>query len=192
MDEDYIVFNREKLKAVVHYVCAQCEPHELGNVKLHKILYFSDMLHFMATNKPLTGADYLKQQFGPVARHLSAILAELVREKKLQINQRDYFGFKKSDYISIGSQAAASLSNSETDLLNEVIDFVCARTAKEISELNHDMAWRLADIGERIPYAAVLGMEPVTITQADVEFAVAEAERLRPLMEADRHALAVR
>jgi uncharacterized phage-associated protein len=192
MDEDYIVFNREKLKSVVHYVCSQCEPHELGNVKLHKILYFADMLHFMATDKPLTGVDYLKQQFGPVARHLSSILAELVREKKLQINERDYFGFKKKDYIAVKSQAATPLSNSEINLLNEVIDFVCARTAKEISELSHDIAWRLADIGERIPYAAVLGMEPVAITQEDVEFAVAEAERLRPMMEADRHARAVR
>lgn len=43
-----------KLKDVVHYVCAQCNQDELGNVKLHKILYFADMLHYLSLRKPLT------------------------------------------------------------------------------------------------------------------------------------------
>jgi hypothetical protein len=58
----------QKLKDVVHYICAQCRQDELGNVKLHKILYFADMLHFLGSNRPLTGVEYQKQSFGPVAR----------------------------------------------------------------------------------------------------------------------------
>ena len=64
MDESYITFDEDKFSKVVHSVCSKCEPDRLGNVKLHKILYFADMLNFAASGTPRTGADYVKQRFG--------------------------------------------------------------------------------------------------------------------------------
>ena len=37
-------YDRGKLKSVVLYTCAKCEPSRLGAVKLHKVLYFADMI----------------------------------------------------------------------------------------------------------------------------------------------------
>jgi uncharacterized phage-associated protein len=183
MDEDYITFDRAKFKAVVHFVCDRCEPSQLGNVKLHKILYFADMMKFAGSGEPLTGADYVKQQFGPVARHLTAALVELSNENKIKIENVDYFGFTKKQYTSLDTHG--DLSNSEIDLLTEVIDFVCNRTAREINELSHDKAWHTAKMGQRIPYAAALGLEPVEITEEDLVAATMEARRLRPMIEAE-------
>lgn len=183
MEESYIKFNRGKLRDVVLYVCGNCDPSELGNVKLHKILYFSDMLMFMHSGKPLTGDDYIKQQFGPVARHLTSVVNELTSLGALKVENRTYFGFEKKSYSALSKPAATALGNDEIEILNDVIDFVCARSAREISELSHDTAWRTADMGERIPYSAVYGLQPAEITDEDRTAAVSEARRIRPMIE---------
>jgi uncharacterized phage-associated protein len=175
--------DRDKLIEVVHYICANCSPEELGNVKLHKILYFSDMLHFLSTGEPLTGVEYQKQQFGPTARHLSWAVDKLVAHGKLKIERRDYFGHMKTDYIVLQQPRPGALSNHAVQILNDVIAFVCSRSAKEISELSHDAAWQAAEIGEVIPYDAALGLLPCAITDADVTAAISEAHRVAPLIE---------
>ncbi len=175
--------DREKLIEVVHYVCASCSPEELGSVKLHKILYFSDMLHFLSTGEPLTGVEYQKQQFGPTARHLSWAVDRLAAQGKLRIEQRDYFGLSKTDYIAIQQPRPGALSNHAIQILNDVIAFVCSRSAKEISELSHDAAWQAAEIGEVIPYHAAMGLLPCAVTDSDVAAAVAEARRVAPIIE---------
>jgi uncharacterized phage-associated protein len=181
-------FDRAKFKHVVHYVCANCSPEELGNVKLHKVLYFADMLTYMATLRPLTGVEYQKQKFGPVAKHLSWAVNELCKDGALKVHKRSYYGFSKVDYIAIQQPSPGKLTNSEVSLLNDVIDFVCARSAKEISELSHDAAWHKAHLGETIPYDAVFGLEPVAVTESDVEAATEEARRIRQVIDAQRPA----
>jgi uncharacterized phage-associated protein len=175
--------DREKLKAVIHFICARCPVETLGNVKLHKILYFSDMLHFSHTGRALTGVEYTKQPFGPVARHLSWAVSVLEKEGVLRINSRSYFGFTKKDYVSLRSPSPSALSNEEAHLISEVIDFVSAKSAREISELSHNVAWETAELGEVIPYVSVFGFQPDEITEADLRYAEREAKRL----EAEPH-----
>jgi uncharacterized phage-associated protein len=183
--EPIVTLDKESLKDVVHYICSKCTPAELGNVKLHKILYFADMLHYQATLTPLTGVEYQKQQFGPVARHLTWAIKELQKEGRIDVSVRDYFGFQKKDYISKLPPPTTRIGNFAPKILDDVIDFVCARSAKEISELSHNAAWQAADLGEVIPYFTAMGMEPSFVSDADVEAATNEARRIRPLIEAD-------
>ncbi|MGO4836011.1 Panacea domain-containing protein, partial [Rhizobiaceae sp. 2RAB30] len=60
-----ITFSRDKLRAAVLHVISSCKPDRLGAVKLHKVLYYSDMLSYLDTGKPVTGAEYRKRPFGP-------------------------------------------------------------------------------------------------------------------------------
>ncbi|MGE0407667.1 MAG: Panacea domain-containing protein [Amphiplicatus sp.] len=184
MDDHNIRFDRDKFCAVVHYICSKC-PDELGNVKLHKIMYFADMLHFMAMGRPLTGVDYLKQSFGPVARHLTQTLKKLEADGLIRIETQDYFGFEKKRYVSLASPSF-KFSNLEVQLLEDVIEFVRGHSARAISELSHDAAWKAADAGERIPYAAAYGLQAGEISEDDQAWALAEARKIRPLIEAER------
>lgn len=188
MDEEYVRFDRAKLKAAAHYVCSQLKPSELGNVKLHKILYFADMLHFSDVGEPLTGVDYIKQKFGPTARHLGSVISELEREGKIRVEIRNYFGFEKKDYVVQSEPDRLLLGNAGIRLLDTVIAFARDRSASELSELSHDCAWQAADMGERIPYAAVFGWENAEITDEDREAAVVEARRIRPVIERELNA----
>ena len=56
-------FDRAKLKTVILYVCSRCEPAQLGAVKLHKVLYFTDMLHYAHAGTAVTGATYRERPF---------------------------------------------------------------------------------------------------------------------------------
>lgn len=186
MEETYIQFDRAKLKAVVLYVCSKLSPRELGNVKLHKILYFADMLRFRDTGTPMTGVDYVKQKFGPTARHLTAALDELAKEGAIRIERSDYHGFEKKDYVALVTVDRSTLGNKNIEILDDVIEFARGRTATELSGLSHDEAWLAADLGERIPYAAVFGWEPVEFTDDDRESALREARHIRPLIDRER------
>ena len=130
--------------------------------------------------------DYLKQKFGPAARHLSSVVSQLVAEGKLEVRRRDYFGYEKQDYIVLLPVLQTALSNAEIELLTDVIDYVSGKSAREISELSHDTAWQWAEMGERIPYAAALGLAPDELTQSDIADAKSEARRIRPQIEAER------
>ncbi|MGH6874164.1 MAG: type II toxin-antitoxin system antitoxin SocA domain-containing protein, partial [Aestuariivirgaceae bacterium] len=63
-------FDREKYKAVILYTCVRCEAHQLGSVKLHKVLYYADMLHYAHVGAPMTGSTYRKRPHGPTSDEL--------------------------------------------------------------------------------------------------------------------------
>jgi uncharacterized phage-associated protein len=179
-------FDREKFKRVVHYICSIARPEDLGNVKLHKALYFADMLSFLNGGVPLTGVEYQKQKFGPVAKHLTWAIDALSSEGAIATSKRNYFGYSKTDYVALTKPNMAGLSNEEVALLNDVVDFVCAKSAREISELSHDVAWHKAKIGETIPYYAAYGLIPTGLSDEDISDATNEVRRARREIEAQR------
>jgi uncharacterized phage-associated protein len=180
MDES-IQFDRQKFEDVIHFICHRCRDrvNELGKVKLHKILYFADMLTYLETGQPLTGAEYNKQGFGPVARHLSAALRALEKAGRVRAEERTYFGFPKFDFISTSDPNLSRLSAHERALLDELIAFVCSKSAAEISELSHKEPWRLTNLGERIPYYSAYLLVPAEVTDADRDWADVEARQLQ-------------
>jgi uncharacterized phage-associated protein len=184
-------FDREKFKDVVHYVVdhvsANYGTEALGNTKLHKVLYYSDMLKYLDSGHPLTGAEYQRQKFGPTARHLTWALKELEAEGRVTVTKRNYYGYRKSEYHSHKNPDVTRLSETDRELIEHMTAFVCAKTAAEISDFSHDDVWASVPIGGRIPYYAALAMVPTEeISDDDVEKAADEAVRIEPLIEAER------
>ncbi|KAB2941842.1 MAG: SocA family protein [Hyphomicrobium sp.] len=188
--EEGIQFDREKFKDVVHYVveyvCASLGTEVLGNTKLHKVLYYSDVLRYLDTGHPLTGVEYQRQKFGPTARHLTWALKELEAEGRVSVSKRNYYGYQKSEYQSLAKPNLDRLSKNDTALIEHVIAFICTKTAVEISDFSHDEVWASVPMGETIPYYASLSMFPTEITDEDVESAADEAVRLAPMIEAEQ------
>lgn len=164
-------FDREKFKEAILLIASHCPTAELGNVKLHKILYFSDMLFYLHEGRPITGAEYIKQKFGPVAKHLTATVNELVADGLLACDEVEHFGVYKKNYIVKNEFSGNRLSDQEIVLVREVCDFVRGYSAKEISEISHDSAWKIVEIGETIPYHSSLQLIPSEITESDLNWA---------------------
>ena len=82
-----IHLNMEKFEEAVHYICSTCtEEDRLGAVKLNKILYYSDMLHYAKTGASITGATYAKRQRGPAPKQIRPAM------EKSSIGRCDWIG----------------------------------------------------------------------------------------------------
>jgi hypothetical protein len=150
-------FNREKFKALVHYVCWRCkdDTSRLGSTKLNKILWLGDFMMYYRSGAPITGATYVRRQFGPVPRAIVPVLAELEDEGSVFARPILFHGKPKNDFI-VTREPEINLSQDEQRLIDSVIRFVCDdNTAKSISELSHDSVWHAAKDGEDIPYFTI-------------------------------------
>lgn len=168
LPEPGVVFDREKFLAAVHFIIEACadDVDRLGRTKLHKVLYYADMLSYVACGESLTGADYIKQPFGPTARYLGWALRELTGSGAIEIRRRAFHGFLKQDFLVRKPCATNRLDANEMTLLKDVIEFVCGYSAKEISEISHAKPWESVGFGERIPYASAFLLLPQRLPNA--------------------------
>ncbi len=183
-------FDRAKFKDVVHYivhfVSHNHSKDHLGNTKLHKILYYSDFLKYLNDLKPLTGEEYLRQQFGPTAKHLGWAVKELENESRIKEHKVNYYGYLKSEYEVLSNPEVSRLNDDEKQLIEHVIEFVCERTAHEISEFSHDDVWSSVSMGECIPYYAGYAMFPAEITEEELSEIQEEAKSIFNSLEVEQ------
>lgn len=172
-------FDRAKFKDVVLYTCHKCDRSILGATKLNKVLYFTDMIRFASSGCAVTGATYRKRKHGPTTDQLLPALRELVSEGKLQINDVNFFGFTKKEYVALGQPNIERLGKEEIILLDEVIDFVCAEnTAKTISEYSHQAPWEMVEFGQEIPYHSAFLLFHSEVSLEALDWAEAEAKAI--------------
>ena len=185
-------YDRDKLKTAVLYMCFKCDPSQLGAVKLHKVLYFSDMIRFAQTGTPITGATYRKRPLGPTCDQLLSTIRELEHAKALSVREVDYFGYLKKEFIAASEPDLTRLSREEITLLDEVIDFVCTQnTAKPISDYSHNRAWEQAEFGDELKYTSAFLLFPTEVSPEALEWAsnevqsINEAKSKEPLASKD-------
>lgn len=172
-------YNREKLAAAILYVIRSARPDRLGAVKLHKVLYYADMLAYLESGRPITGAAYRKRPFGPACDAVPGILEQLKRDNRIAIEVVNYHGFEKKQFTSLDSAKTNLLDGSETGLLDEMIDFVCNNnSARTISEFSHDLVWQMVEFGEVIPYHNAINLIPTLPTSDDLGWAEREIEHV--------------
>jgi len=89
------MFDREKFKSLVHYICWRCkdDPSKLGAVKLNKTLWVADFTAYYNSSHPITGARYIKREHGPVPHATLPILNELESEGALFVRDTRFHGF---------------------------------------------------------------------------------------------------
>ncbi|WP_295174570.1 Panacea domain-containing protein [uncultured Brevundimonas sp.] len=170
-------FDREKFKEAIWLLASYCNAHELGNVKLHKMLYFADMLAYLRDGRPITGVEYLKQKFGPTARHLTIAVRELEHDGRVRVEETTHFGYPKKSYHAQHTYVRTRLRAEDEALLREVADFVKGKSAQEISDLSHNAAWDSAAMGEIIPYFTALKLVPDEVTESDRDWAIDSARQ---------------
>ena len=167
------MFDREKFKALVHYICYQRshDPSTLGAIKLNKILWLCDFISYLKWKDAITDARYVRRRLGPVPHPIVPILRELESEGVLTVRDTYYHGYKKAEYLVHRVASGDFLTPEEKMLVAKMIDFVCdEHTATSISERSHHDVWKAAQDGEEIPYYTVF-VNPGDITQEDRDWA---------------------
>jgi Protein of unknown function (DUF4065) len=168
-----VKFDRDRFKALVHYTCWRCEdPRILGPVKLSKVLWYTDRIQYLKAGHPVTGATYVRQQSGPASRALSPVIAELEREGVVATRERSWSS-DMPQYFARHEPDLSVFTSQEISLIDSVIEAVCFRDALPSTEARADaQVWRLAQIGETLPYCTVFAARPGEITKRDMDWAV--------------------
>lgn len=165
-------FDRTKLKAVISHVAAYCDPERLGAVKLHKVLYFVDMISFAQRGVAVTGATYTKRPFGPTCLQLLPSLRDMQIAGDIEVRDVSFHGLSKKEYHVLRPSDPRTLNADEIDLIEEVADFVCNQnSARSISEYSHQLPWEMAEFGEEIPYSTALLLFPSDVGPDEFEIA---------------------
>jgi hypothetical protein len=150
-------FDREKFKAVVHYIIWKAgSHHKFGATKLNKVLWFADARLYMLTGRPISGATYTRQKWGPVPKQIMPVRSELAREGAISIIDSRGDG-DNTKFKALTSPDISMLSEKEKQVLDYWIDHIDKdHTAASISEQSHDYGWEIAEMGEELPLAAFM------------------------------------
>jgi hypothetical protein len=166
-------FDRDRFEALVLYVAhlRQDDVH-FGRTKLAKTLFYTDFGVYLDTGEPLTGATYIREEFGPFPVELTEVeealegagFVKLIREPE---------DFTEKRILPIKPLPDAMKDRFEGWHLifaqKQAEDVAATGSARRVSDVSHEHpGWLLAKPQEVIPYeASVLPQEPPTAAQAE-------------------------
>lgn len=173
-----IVFDRQRFKTIIHYVCWICEdPRILGPVKLNRILWYADRNAYLLHGDPLAGVTFIKRPHGPLAKAVAPVLRELESEGVLATRSRSH-SVETEQYFARRSPSLYGLGPEQLSVLEAVIRHICFDpTTRVFNKKAHDRVWRVARLGETIPHCTVFAGRPAEVTEEDLEWAAREARR---------------
>lgn len=164
--------NREKLKALIHYIADAVPQALLGKLKLNKVLWFSDREMYMKTGTSITGETYLKYPEGPVSQHILGILAELEKEGKVVSRKSRVIDYDRIEYISMKDPDISMFSARELDIVGRNIAWITPLSSKEVSSRSHDRMWQIADDMGPIPLFSSLTLATRELESTDMAWAL--------------------
>jgi putative zinc finger/helix-turn-helix YgiT family protein len=148
-------YDLEKYKNMILYLVKRL--NNVLKVKLNKLLWYCDFLHFKETSVSITGTQYIRLQLGPVPNNYDLIIDIMLREGLLNKNEPL---FQTKDGIVPGDEFTA-LVEPDKSLFSEqeikVMDFVADTfrndTSTSIMNKSHqETAYKKCEDGEIISY----------------------------------------
>jgi antitoxin SocA-like protein len=159
-------FDERKFKDLLLYVAEQLgDDPTFGETKLNKILFFSDFEAYKMLGRPITGAEYQKNKFGPTARLYTVMRDELIRWNQLRVERKMVVDHVQ-DVVRPHEikPNLAQFSEAELKIVDAVIEEMRQYTNTEASDESHKRSagWLARDLEETIPYSsALINPEPL-------------------------------
>jgi len=153
-----VKFDREKFKRLVHYVIWRAGDRDgFGATKLNKVLWFAEARLFVLRGRPIAGAKYIREKYGPVPQAFVPIRDELAQEGAIRVWKDSYHNRTITRMKALTRPDVAIFDREEL----KVVDFWISHidkdhTASSVSEQTHDYAWEIAKMGEELPLYAPL------------------------------------
>jgi len=146
----------ERQKLLDCIVLYSTHTKNCGLVKLFKLLYFTDMLHFGQTGRTVTGLDYSAWQWGPVPRELffetklpNDDMQSVVKFEQPPSNDSMAVVPQRTRIIPVEiNRGTPNLTTREKRIAKELIEIFYDVNAEDISVISHahngpwDRAWR--------------------------------------------------
>lgn len=131
--------SKEKYKQAILYICKSLGKEVRGKKKLAKLLYYLDFDFFEKTQHYFIGEKYKALPMGPFPEKLEAVVAEMVKEKKLAVQPvTEHEGYVPTEvYRSLAEPNIAVFSDEEKKMLNRVLHKYGQLNGKQLEDLAH-------------------------------------------------------
>lgn len=156
--------NVEKFKNALLYITQKIGAlPNVGQTVLYKILYFCDFDYYEKFEEQLIGARYIRNHYGPTPREFAVIVKEMIKDGQIEEIETKYFDKDQKKYIPVTSPDLSVFSGQELEHINEEIERLGNKTAKELSDYSHkDVPWIVTPEGKEIDYESVFYRTPET------------------------------
>jgi hypothetical protein len=171
-----MVFDRDKFKRLVQYVIWKAGKRDwFGATKLNKVLWFSDTRAYALTGAPITGATYIREQWGPVPKAIMPVRSELQREGAIRIVRDGKLERMTADK----APDMQPFTSSEIAIVDWWIEHIATyHTATSISDHSHDYTWMIATVGEEIPMFATFATQIRVPTEEEKQWGKEAVDKL--------------
>lgn len=162
-------FDSVKLGELMLYIADRStDDPSFGATKLNKVLFFSDFLAYANLGASITGAEYQKLKHGPAPRQLLPIQRELVAAGAASISPQARSSFVQKRLVALRAPDLSRFTAEEIATVDEVLDGLRNATATAVSQLSHkwSLGWKVARLGETIPYNTVYWSAPEADSEA--------------------------
>lgn len=150
--KDDLKFRQIYLRILEHF------PDGVPKTKLAKLLYLIDFSNFYYELESMSGVDYIRRQYGPVAENFFEVTDDMYETGKIDIEPvNETFLIKPT----IKKVEYGLLSEKDIKRIDEVCELWKDKRTSEIVEFTHEQnPWRSCRDGERIPYVLIIQEEP--------------------------------
>ncbi len=126
--------------AVLHFFAEKTTPWK---VKMNKLLFYADFLHFKRHGHSITGARYIAIQMGPVPDNFDGLFNEARLQGYISIKYQTFGNGNVGEQFFAGKEKAEDLLNEEEwSTLKKVYEaFSDADTAQMIGITHHEKGW---------------------------------------------------
>lgn len=147
--------DKKKLRQLALYIASRSEDDpRFSRVKLNKVIFYSDFMHYVRTGRSITGHAYIKMPYGPCPKDFHKLESKMSKDEQLKIQERDYYGRIQKRPIALVPANLSLFTAEEIASVEDVIRTLWHSSATDVSELSHMFdGWRLADDFEEIPYS---------------------------------------
>jgi len=146
-------YDLEKLKNMILYLVKRLDG--VLKVKLNKLLWYCDFLHFKETSVSITGSQYIRLKYGPVPNNYERIIGimqpELLDKDEIPFNTKE--GIVGEQFTALVEPDESLFSEEEIKVMNFVADTFREYTSTEIMNKSHqEIAYIKCEDGDIISY----------------------------------------
>jgi len=169
-----VTIHFRRLTEAVYFVCnkAAANPERLDQIKLNKVLWYSDASAYLRRGESITGENYIKKPFGPVARRNRQAVVQLEAAGVLRRGRAaSGSGHWNTLFDMTGEFEITLLSEDDRETISRVYHSIVDRrvTSMDISERTHGEIWQLAEKDEELPLFTVFAEKLGEVTDDHME-----------------------
>lgn len=155
-----------RLREMILYIADKCtEDPGFGATKLNKILYFADFSSYARYGQPITGVKYMRLEKGPVPQALLPIRNDMEEKGEVFVKKQTLFSGNREQHrvIALREPNLDLFRARDIAVVDEIIHLLWGKTADEVSNMSHGIAWHVFGNKQLIPYqTAHLSNEGIT------------------------------